>query len=102
MSQTREQVMEKCIGAEVPAGPINSIADIFEDPHFRAREQLLTITEPDTGPVVIPGVIPKLSATPGRVNSLGQALGASNNEVWGGLLGLTDAEIADLRARGVI
>tara|TARA_R110000772_G_scaffold49123_7_gene112952 strand:- start:45498 stop:46706 length:1209 start_codon:yes stop_codon:yes gene_type:complete len=102
LSMTREQVMEKCIGAEVPAGPINSIADIFEDPHFRARDQLVTLDDPEVGEVTIPGVIPKLSKTPGRIKSLGQGLGASNADVYGKLLGLGEAEIADLKARGII
>jgi crotonobetainyl-CoA:carnitine CoA-transferase CaiB-like acyl-CoA transferase len=102
LAMTREQVMEKCIGAEVPAGPINSIADIFEDPHFRARDQLVTIDDPEVGEVTIPGVIPKLSKTPGRIKSLGQGLGASNADIYGKLLGLDDAKIADLKARGII
>ena len=102
LAMTREQVMEKCIGAEVPAGPINSIADIFEDPHFRAREQLVTLDDAEVGEVTIPGVIPKLSKTPGRIKSLGQGLGASNADVYGKLLGLDDAKIADLKARGII
>ncbi|PIW30192.1 MAG: carnitine dehydratase [Rhodospirillales bacterium CG15_BIG_FIL_POST_REV_8_21_14_020_66_15] len=102
LAMTREQVMEKCVAAEVPAGPINSIADIFEDPHFRARDQLVTLDDPEVGEVTIPGVIPKLSKTPGRIKSLGQGLGASNGEVYGGLLGLSEAEIADLTARGII
>ena len=102
MGQSRDQVMAKCVAAEVPSGPINSIADIFEDPHFKARDQLLSVTEPDTGRVVIPGVIPKLSKTPGSVRSLGPSLGSANDEVYGSLLGLSEAELADLRTRGVI
>ena len=52
--------------------------------------------------MTIPGVIPKLSKTPGRIKSLGQGLGASNADVYGKLLGLGEAEIADLKARGII
>ncbi|MEK9671815.1 MAG: CoA transferase [Rhodospirillaceae bacterium] len=102
MSMTRTEVIEKCVAAEVPAGPINSIADIFEDPQFAARDMLLKLTEPDTGEVVIPGVVPKLSATPGRVKTLGAALGSSNAEIYGGLLGLSGDEIAALKADGII
>lgn len=102
LSMTREQVMEACIGAEVPAGPINSIADIFEDPQFRARDQLVTVQDPEVGDVTIPGVVPKLSKTPGRIKTLGQGLGASNGDIYGKLLGLSEADIADLKARGII
>ncbi|MEQ8506377.1 MAG: CoA transferase [Rhodospirillales bacterium] len=102
LSMTREQVMEACIGAEVPAGPINSIADIFEDPQFRARDQLVTVQDPEVGEITIPGVVPKLSKTPGRIKTLGQGLGASNGDIYGKLLGLSEADIADLKARGII
>jgi len=101
MSQTRDQVMEKCIAAEVPSGPINSIADIFEDPHFHAREQLVRMVAPEVGEVTVPGVVPKLSKTPGTIRSLGEGLGASNADVYGAL-GFSDEELADLKERGVI
>lgn len=101
-SLNRDAVMEKCIAAQVPAGPINSIADIFADPHFAARDQLVTVTEPDTGEVTIPGVVPKLSATPGRITSLGPALGNANDEIYGGLLGLSEDEITDLKSQGIL
>ena len=102
LSMTREQVMAACVEAEVPAGPINSIADIFQDPHFRARDQLVTVEDDEVGEVTIPGVVPKLSATPGRIRSLGPGLGASNAEVYGGLLGMSEDEIAELKGRGII
>ncbi|MAO54529.1 MAG: carnitine dehydratase [Rhodospirillaceae bacterium] len=102
MSMTRDAVMEKCIAADVPAGPINSIADIFQDPQFKARDQLLKVSDPEVGEVVVPGVVPKLSKTPGKVRTLGQGIGASNADVYGGLLGLSEDEMADLKAKGII
>jgi crotonobetainyl-CoA:carnitine CoA-transferase CaiB-like acyl-CoA transferase len=101
-SLDRAQVMARCLAAEVPIGPINSIADIFADPHFRARDDLVSIEVPGLGPVVVPCVLPRLSATPGRIDALGPALGADNDAIYGGLLGLDSTERQRLRAAGVI
>ncbi len=62
-----EELLERCIAKQVPVGKLNSIADIFADPHFQARGDLLEMEEEGLGKVVIPGVIPTLSETPGRV-----------------------------------
>lgn len=101
-SMPRSQVLEACLVEEVPAGPINSIADIFADPHFAARENLLRLTDAVVGEVPIPNVVPRLSETPGRVEALGPALGEAVDEIYGGWLGLDATEIAALKARGVI
>lgn len=98
----RSAVMEKCLAHEVPAGPINSIADIFEDPHFASRENIVRLVEEMVGEVAVPSVVPRLSATPGRVETLGPALGEGNADVYGGLLGLSAAEMEALAAKGVI
>ncbi|KAF0114403.1 MAG: succinyl-CoA:(S)- malate CoA transferase subunit A [Rhodospirillaceae bacterium] len=102
MSLSRDDVMQKCIDAEVPIGQINSIADIFADPHFRARSDLVTVTVPDVGDVMVPGVFPKLSRTPGRIATLGPRLGEHTKEVLGALLDLTPAELKELRESRVI
>lgn len=101
-SMTREQVLEATVAAEVPAGAINSIADIFEDPQFKARENLLEIDEEGVGKVTVPGIIPKLSRTPGKLRSLGPAFKSANAKVYGGMLGLTPEEMAALEEDGVI
>lgn len=101
-ARTREEVMEACLAGEVPVGPLNTIEDIFADPHFQARDDMETIDDPALGPIVIPGVLPKLSETPGRINGLGPALGNANKEIYGDLLGLTEAEQARLSETGVI
>ena len=72
-------------------GKLNSIADIFADPHFRARGNLLEMEEEGLGKVVIPGVVPTLSETPGRVTNLGPRLGEATYEVMRELLDLTAA-----------
>ncbi len=101
-SMDRERVMEICLEHQVPAGPVNSIADIFSDPHFRARGNLLVVDEPDIGEVVIPAPVPRLSETPGKVLSLGPGLGQDNEGIYGGLLGLSADELAQLKREDVI
>lgn len=78
MSMPMHQVVEVCTAGDVPCGPVNSIADIFEDPHFAAREVLTRIEDPDVGEVVVPNVMPRLSSTPGSIDVLGPALGDAN------------------------
>jgi crotonobetainyl-CoA:carnitine CoA-transferase CaiB-like acyl-CoA transferase len=101
-SLDREQVMARCLAEEVPAGPLNAIDDIFADPQFRARNDLMTVLDPELGAIVVPGVIPNLSATPGRITSLGPPLGGGNESIYRGLLGLGEAELRRLAAKGII
>ena len=87
---------------EVPVSPINSIADIFRDPHFAARGSIVEVDDPVLGPTKMPGVVPRLSDSPGRVDRLAPALGEHNEEVYGELLGLDAADLASLSEEGVI
>jgi len=98
----RAEVLEKCLAEEVPAGKVNSIADIFADEHFQARGNLARVRSGDLGEVVVPGVVPRLSATPGRIEHLGPGLGNANADVLGGLLGLHADELRRLRQQRVI
>lgn len=88
--------------AGVAVAPVYSNRDIAEDPHFRARGSIARVTDEDFGSVAVPCVVPRLSATPGEARSSGPALGAHNAEVYGGWLGLSQAEQDALRASGVI
>jgi crotonobetainyl-CoA:carnitine CoA-transferase CaiB-like acyl-CoA transferase len=89
--------------AGVICGPIYTIADIFEDPQFKAREMLLEHVDPEFGPYIGPGIVPKLSRTPGAVRwSATWEQGSHNDEVYGGLLGLSEDEQAALHEEGVI
>jgi len=73
-------------------GPVYSIADIFNDAHYRARDMLVEAHDPHLGPFVMPGVTPKLSATPADMPPPGQwELGVDNEAVYRDLLGI-DAE----------
>ena len=99
---TAAEVMAAFEESEAVIGPIYSIADIFEDPQFLARETITTVEDPVLGKVRIQNAIPRLSATPGRVRHLGGELGAHNQEILGGELGHLDADLARWRASGVI
>jgi crotonobetainyl-CoA:carnitine CoA-transferase CaiB-like acyl-CoA transferase len=101
-SLTREEVLERCLDKEVPVGKVNSIADIFEDEHFQARGNLARIEEEGLGEVVVPGVIPTLSETPGRITNLGPPMGNATYEVMRELLGISADEIKRLRQRKII
>jgi crotonobetainyl-CoA:carnitine CoA-transferase CaiB-like acyl-CoA transferase len=87
---------------DVPYSPIMSIADIFTDPHYRARESIIDVPAEGLGTFAQPAVIPRLSKTPGRVTHAGPPLGRHTDEILTGVLGMQDAEIATLRAEGVI
>jgi succinyl-CoA--D-citramalate CoA-transferase len=95
-------IEKRLVGANVPFGGIYTAADIADDPHYAARGNILTVPDEEEGQVVMPGVIPKLSATPGRVVSAGPPIGKHNAEVYGGLLKKSEAELARLVADGVI
>lgn len=101
-SMTRDELMEKCLAAGVPIGSLNSVADIFADPHYQARGNLVTINDPDVGEITVPGVIPRLSETPGRIDHLGPTLGNMTDTVLEELLGMTAAELAELHKNHVV
>ena len=88
--------------AGVPAGKIYTASDMFNDPHFAARDAIVKLAHPDFGEIPMHGVFPKLSETPGGVRHPGPALGQHNHAIYGGLLGLTDAEQTAFTERGVI
>jgi len=101
-SHTLAQVLGLASAGEVPCGALNTIADVFADPRFAAREVLQTVDVPQVGPVVVPGPLPKLSRSAGRLDSLGPALGSANEDVFCGLLALTTDELRSLSEEGVI
>ncbi len=102
-SLTREEVLQRCFETGAPAGPLNTIADIFGDRQFHARQNLVAIEDEDVGEtVIVPSVIPRLSETPGRIKHLGPRLGQDTEEVLRDLLGVSDQEIEELRRSRVI
>jgi formyl-CoA transferase len=87
--------------AQVPNGKIYSAADIVRDPQYLAREMIREVTLPDGATLKVPGVVPKLSDTPGDIEWIGPTLGEHTDEVLG-CLGYATEEIAVLRARGIV
>ena len=89
--------------AGVICGPIYTIADIFEDEQYRARDMLLEHQDPEFGTYIGPGIVPKFSETPGEVRwSATWEEGSHNRDVYGGLLGLSDDELAQLQEDGIL
>jgi formyl-CoA transferase len=89
--------------AGVICGPIYTIADIFEDEQFRAREMLVKHMDPEFGEYVGPGIVPKFSETPCEVRwSATWEEGSHNRDVYGGLLGLSDDDLERLQQDGVL
>jgi crotonobetainyl-CoA:carnitine CoA-transferase CaiB-like acyl-CoA transferase len=96
-----DEVLKALEQAEVPAGRIYNVADIVADPHYQARGMILDAELPGGASVKMPGIVPKLSDTPGSVNWQGPALGQHTDSVLGEL-GMTAADIAQLKASGVV
>jgi formyl-CoA transferase len=94
-------VLERLNDGQIPAGKIYDVADIAADPHYQARGMILDGTLPDGTPVQVPGIVPKLSETPGEVRSPAPALGQDTDQVLAGL-GIGEAQRQDWRARGII
>ena len=87
----------------IVCGAVYTIADIFQDPQFAVRDMLVEMQDPELGTIVAPGVVPKLSGTPGETHWAGSwQLGCHNLEVYGGLLGLTEPDLTALTEEGVV
>jgi crotonobetainyl-CoA:carnitine CoA-transferase CaiB-like acyl-CoA transferase len=98
----RADLIQICEEAQVPCGPVYSIDEIFEDPHYAARGNILKMIDERVGELAIPNLVPRLSDTPGEVKWLGPSLGAHNLEIYRDLLGLSEEEMKALEANGVI
>ena len=100
-ARTTAEIMAACEAGELPCGPLNSIADIFEDPQYAARENMARVAS-RIGEIVIPTAVPKMSETPPAFSHTGPALGEHTAEILGGILGLDEAAIDQLRAVGAV
>ncbi len=100
--RTYDEAFEVLSKADVPVGPIYTIADIAEDPHFQARGMIQEFELPGFGKMKIPGIMPKLSETPGETEWLGPTLGEHNKEIYGDLLGLDDNTLEEWAKTGLI
>jgi crotonobetainyl-CoA:carnitine CoA-transferase CaiB-like acyl-CoA transferase len=98
----RADLLRMCEEAQVPCGPIYSIDEIFEDPQYQSRGNILRMHDDRVGDLPIPNLVPRLSDTPGAVKWLGPDLGEHNDELFKGVLGMSDDELRRLAAEGVI
>ena len=96
------EVVGAMLAAEVPVAKVHTIADIFADPHFAARGMLARVPHPTLGQVTLPGVVPRLSDTPGAIAEPGHEHGADTDAVLRDWLGYGDEAIAGLRSAGAL
>jgi formyl-CoA transferase len=94
-----EALLEK---SGVPAGRIYRVPEMLEDAQFKAREAIVRVAHPALGTIAMQNVAPRLSETPGRIRRSGPDLGEHNADVYGGLLGLSAAEMKRLADKGII
>jgi crotonobetainyl-CoA:carnitine CoA-transferase CaiB-like acyl-CoA transferase len=97
-----KEVVQALNAGGVPSAPIYTVADIFEDEHFRARDMLLEVPDPKLGSVTLPGIVPRLSGTPGRVRHAGGEVGDDTAAVLREVLGLGEEDIERLKADRII
>lgn len=95
------EVWDILVEAEVPAAPVYSIADIVQDPQYRARDMILNMTGP-AGDILVPGIVPKFEEAPGRIRWLGGSVGEHTASVLRQLGGIDDEAIERLAAESVI
>ena len=99
---TRAEVVEALLAAGIPVAPVNDVADLLRDPHVRSRGSVVTVEDPDLGSVRLVPATPRLVSTPASVRTTGPDLGADTDAVLVGLAGLDPAQVAQLRAAGVV
>lgn len=102
MTKTQAELLKLMEDAGVPAGLIYRPAEMLEDPHFKARDAIVSVPHPDFGQLKMQNVAPKLSATPGGVHSPAPSLGQHNDDVYLTLLGMAAARYTQLRSTKVI
>ena len=100
--RTTEEVLEAFAEAEGAIAPIYSIEDIVKDPQYLARETITRVPHPQLGSVLMPNVITKMTETPGRIDHPGPSIGEHNEEIYLGELGLTQAELDELKEAGIV
>jgi formyl-CoA transferase len=100
-TRTRQEVLDQMAAVEVPAGPINTIAEVLQDPQILAREMVQELIHPEYGPIPQLGIPIKLSDTPGIVKGAPPRFGEHNKAILS-LLGYSEEAIADLAQSGVI
>ena len=98
----RDEAIEILRANHVAAGPVYDVADLFADPHYKARQALVSVPDPDLGNLTVHNVMPRLSRTDGKVLFTGRDKGADNAEVFGDEMGLDAGRLDALRKSGAI
>ena len=97
-----DQVMEELVPAGGVVGPVYSAAQIVNDPHYQAREDIIEIDDDELGHTRMLGVVPKFSDTPGAVEHAGPRVGQHNSQIYASWLGLNEEQLATLTEQGAI
>ena len=98
---TKHEAMDILCKADIPAGAVLDMDDLTNDPYLRSRGTMAEIEHPERGRLVVPGFAPKMSGNDLEYRC-SPKLGEHNEKVYRGLLGLSEAEMAELKAKGVI
>ena len=96
------QLLAQLVPAGGVVGPVYNSAQIVQDPHYQAREDVLAVDDPELGKTLMPGIIPKFSHTPGAVHHAGPQLGEHNRQVYGSWLNYNDETLRELTDKGII
>jgi crotonobetainyl-CoA:carnitine CoA-transferase CaiB-like acyl-CoA transferase len=100
--KTKDEAVELLTEAGIPAGPVNTVTEAFANAQVSAREMIVEIDQPDIGSIPVPGIVIKLSETPGIIETPAPSVGEHNQEIYGGLLGLSESDLELLTLEGAI
>lgn len=100
--KTVEEALRLLDEAHIPCGTVQTITEVAEDPQVKAREMIVDMDHPGSGSVPLPGIVVKMSKTPGEIRTPAPRVGQHNDEVYGELLGLSREEIDQLERRKII
>ena len=95
-------VLEQFEKAEAAIGPAYNIAQIFEDPQYQAREDIIELKDEDLGSIKMANAFPYMSGTPAKINHAGPRKGQHNREILIGELGVSEEELVQLEEDGII
>ena len=101
-TRTTRDVLAAMERVGVPAGLIYRAPEMLSDPHFKARDAIVTVPHPDFGELRMQNIAPKLSETPGSVRTASPSMGQHNDEIYLRLLGVPPERFAELKTRNVI
>jgi formyl-CoA transferase len=99
---TRDEVLAAFEAADATIAPVYDVADIVADDHYRERDALVEVDDPDLGSALVQNAVPTFSDTPGEIRHLGPALGEHNDDVYADRLGYDESRLRELREAGVV